>query len=233
MSAAPALTLPPPPRKARIGRSSIIAAAVGVFVGVAVVATVIVLVRDPGTPAPTCRPPESCGPPQGPPGLVSLSVWDSPLGYSFRYDAARWTVEPMSDGTGAVLKLFGREDAVLRVVGSEDATPEEALAALADSIRETAPDLAEDVRNFRRVLGPAVGYLDGVGASFAGTTDSPQGPGHPVLVSAMSARAAGVTVTVSVVMIGDRWQERIEGGWLGEQVFGLADSVINTVTWVA
>jgi hypothetical protein len=233
MSAAAALPIPPPPRQARIAGSSLIAIAVGVIVGVAVVATVVVLVRDPGEPGPTCLYPEPCGPPGGPPGLVSLSSWESPGGFSFRYDASSWEIQAAPSGSGALMKLFGRGDAVLRSQGSSGTAPTEALDAHIDALRQFAPDLTEDARNFRRVLGPAVGYRDGVGASYAGTTDSPQGPGETVLVSAMAATRGGVTVVVSVTLLGDSWQEQTESGWLGEDAFNLADSVINTVEWSA
>ena len=118
-------------------------------------------------------------------------------------------------------------------MGSTGTAPEAALEAYVGDLTARVPDLTEDGRAFRLVLGPHVGFRDGVGASYSGHVGTPQGPGPIVTMSAMAAQVGDVTVLVSMEMTGDHWIQFEHGAWPGEDAFSAADSVINTVRWTA
>ena len=218
---------------ARRSRTTILALFGGALVGSVALALILTLLASPPEEvAETCVYPDPCGPPRGTAELVSLTAWDSPLGYSFRYNADLWTLAEQDDA-GVTLRLLGREDATLRIVGETGTTPEAALASYVDGIRGRVPDLTEDRRPFRLVLGPAVGFRDGAGASYAGHVGSAQGPGPVVTMSAMAAEVGGLTVLVSMEMTGEEWIRIQNGSWRGEHAFQEADSIINTVRWTS
>jgi hypothetical protein len=202
----------------------------GALAGSVILALILTLLSSPSDPQETCVYPSPCGPPRQRAELISLTAWQSALGYSLRYDAQAWTVA-QQDGSSVTLALFGRDDAALHVVGSTNTTPEAALDAYVSGLTSRVPDITEDGRAFRLVLGPHVGFQDGVGASYSGHVGTPQGPGPIVTMSAMAATVDGVTVVVSMEMTGEHWIQVDHGAWPGENAFEAADSVINTVRW--
>jgi len=202
----------------------------GALVGSIVAALLLTLVSSTPEVEATCVYPSPCGPPRQRAELVALAPWESALGYSLRYDPNAWTVE-RQDANGVTLALFGRDDVALHVLGSTGTTPEAAIDAYLGDLRGRVPDLTEDRRAFRLVLGAHVGFEDGVGASYSGHVGTPQGPGPIVTMSTMAAQVDGVTVLVSMEMIGEHWIRFEQGSWRGEQAFEAADSVVNTVRW--
>jgi hypothetical protein len=234
VSAAVALPPPPaPPAVARRSRTTVLAVFVGALVGAMALAVLLTLLNSSHTGVEnTCRYPDPCGPPTQSAELISQTPWDSPLGFGLRYDANVWRPGGLQDDHTITLLLGGRTDAVLRVQGSTGAEPQDALDAFVADLQAHVPDLAEDDRAFRLVLGPEVGYVDGVGASYSGHIQTAQGPGPIVTASIMAARQGDVTVVAGVVMIGQHWiQTNDDGSWDGEDVFQAADAVINTVRW--
>jgi hypothetical protein len=235
MSAA-AVTLPPPPPPpavARRSRSTVLALFAGALVGAIALAVILTMLNSSDTQVEdTCLYPDPCGPPTAAAELVSLTPWDSPLGFGFRYDTNVWTLGEQDDHS-VTLRLADRDDAVLRVVGSTGTTPEAAIDAYVADLRTRVPDLAEDGRAFRLVLGAAVGYQDGAGASYSGHVQAPQGPGPIVTMSIMAGTVGNVTVVASMEMTGEQWIQLHDGTWDGESVFQVADSVINTVRWTS
>jgi len=211
---------------------TVLAVFAGAIAGSIVLAIVLTLLNSADTAVKeTCSYPDPCGPPTRSAELVSLTPWESALGFGLRYDAGTWSIGAQDDGSVTLL-LQGRDDAILRVVGSSGTTPQAAIDAYLSGLRSRVPDLAEDRRAFRLVLGPAVGYVDGVGASYAGHVQTPQGPGSIVTMSIMAAQTNGVTVVVSMEMTGEHWiQAADDGSMPSDDVFQAADSVINTVRW--
>jgi hypothetical protein len=220
----------PPPQPTRRSRTTVLALFAGAIAGSIVLALVLTLLSSSPDPNASCVYPSPCGPPRQRAELVSLTPWESQLGYSLRYDAQFWTVAA-DEPTGLTLALLGRDDVALHVVGSTGTTPQAALDAYVADLTARVPDLTEDGRAFRLVLGPHVGFHDGVGASYSGHVGTPQGPGPIVTMSAMAASVGGVTVVVSMEMTGDHWIQVDQGHWPGEDAFSAADSVINTVRW--
>lgn len=224
---------PPPPAATRRSRAAVLAVFAGALVGSVVLAVVLTLLSSGDTVVEaTCVYPDPCGPPTQAAELVSLTSWESSLGYSFRYDGEMWTIAEQDDA-GATLRFFDQEDATLHVRGVTGTTPQAELDAYLTDLRTRVPDLAEDGRAFRLVLGPAVGFRDGIGASYSGHVQSAQGPGPIVTMSVMAADVGGVTVLVSMEMTGESWIQVEDGAWPGEGAFQAADSVINTVRWAS
>ena len=221
---------PPPPQPTRRSRTTVLALFGGAIVGSIVLALALTLLSSSSEPQETCVYPSPCGPPAQRAELVALTAWQSELGYSIRYDAQAWTVA-QQDAASVTLALFGREDAALHVVGSTGTTPGAALDAYIAELSARVPDLTEDGRAYRLVLGAHVGFHDGVGASYSGHVGTPQGPGPIVTMSAMAAQVGDLTVVVSMEMTGDHWIQVDHGAWPGENAFAAADSVINTIRW--
>jgi hypothetical protein len=224
---------PPAPQAARRSRATVLALFGGAIAGAIVLAMVLTLLNSADTSVEkTCVYPDPCGPPVTAAELVTLTSWESPLGFSFRYDASVWTVADQDDAS-ATLAMVGADDAALRIAGASGTSPQAAIDGYLADVRSRVPDLAEDGRAFRLVLGPAVGYVNGVGASYSGHVQTPQGPGPIVTMSVMAADVGGVTVLASMGMVGEHWIQMDGGAWEGEGAFDAADSVINTVRWAA
>lgn len=203
----------------RIGRMRLLAG-FAVVLGMILLGAALasVLAKSP-EPPPDCAPGEACGgpPPQEPvPSGTSLprppadlgvgiragQPWESSeLGYEFEFDDSLWVIE-REDGRGVEFRLDANIDASL-VVTAAPAT-EAGAKALADrrleDIQSSVPDLAVDDRGRYAILGPAIGYVDGIGGSFAGSVVSPQGAATPIGVSLLAASDGRTTVVITLIV---------------------------------
>jgi hypothetical protein len=201
----------------------------GALAGILVVTLVIVLARGQDPPRPDCPPaPAPCSAPPTVFPLVNGVVWRSDeLGYQFEYDAELWAVAEQ-DGRSVKLRANDQRFEVVLWVAAVPAGDASAQALLDDRLAELGNDilgLTTDAAPTRQLLGSNIGYVDGPGGSFAGTADTPQGPGSPVTVAVMAASDGQITAVASVVSdIGDEDQIR-------RITFGLADSILNTFQW--
>ena len=103
--------------------------------------------------AATCVYPEPARPAASEAAGSSAPRGESPLGYSFRYNAERWTVAEQDDARRDTPRLAGREDTTLRTEGSAGTTPETASRYVGGP-RARVPDLTEDRRAFLLRSGP-------------------------------------------------------------------------------
>ncbi|MBV8982282.1 MAG: hypothetical protein JO086_15375 [Acidimicrobiia bacterium] len=156
-----------------------------------------------GNAPPPCRLDAPCAaPPTGPRNLVA-TVWRSrDLGFEFQYDGDVFEVASQ-DGRSARLRPKGSNSGVELVVGgvpAGEADPDKALrdrlSELSDQIVGLTPDQNPDTT----IVSPSVGYVRGVGGSYRGTINVPQGPSTPVVIAAMAAGDARTTAVVSVVV---------------------------------
>lgn len=192
------------------------AVALGVIL---LVAGAVATAAKPPEPPPDCLPGQACGgPPPDEPvpsdaginrppadkqvGIRAGEPWrSSELGYEFEYDDDLWVIE-REDARGVEFSLDASVDASLRV----DAVPasEADAEALADQrlsdIQSSVPDLAEDDRGRYAILGPGIGFIDGVGGTFAGSVTSPQGATTPVGVSLIAASDGRTTVVITLIV---------------------------------
>ena len=195
-----------------------------VVVGAAASAVISVA---PPPPQPAC-PDGPCGKPPrpaaGPPALVAGTVFTSPdLGYRVDFSPHLWSVVRQT-GTDLELQVNSSRATVIVTLEGEagaDHSPA-ALQALVDrrigELGNETVSLNADSDPRDAVLGPAVGYLRGVGQILSGVTDTPQGPGSAVVAVVMAAGDGTANVVVSVVA--DRAVRK--------DAFEVVDSLMNT-----
>ncbi len=219
------VAVPPMPGRSRVGRRGIFGGGIGGFVLLILVVVQVVRALAPG-PAPTaCSGGEPCGaPPTTSLALVEEQLWRSAdLGYEFDFDPKLWTVDSQ-DGTAVVLRSNEPGSPFLvwfSGVPAAEATPDQLMAQRFGDLREKILGLERD--DAAPILGPAIGYLGGVGARFVGQVDSPQGPGVQVDVAIMAATDQGITAAVAVIT---------DHGAQAE-AYQQADSLVNTFLWPA
>ncbi len=216
---------------------------------VLLVAAVVATVAKSPEPPPDCQPGQACGgPPPGeavasepatPRPSVDLGVgiragvpWRSTeLGVEFEYNDRVWVLE-REDGHSAELSLDASIDASLTVeaVPASEADAEALAKRRLADISSSVPDLAPDDRGRYAILGPAIGYIDGVGGTFAGSVTSAQGATTPVGVSLLAASDGRTTVVITLVVaepdapVGDEWAQLVVRE-------GAAELIVKTFRW--
>lgn len=213
--------LPPPPGPgpARTRGGAVIAVVAGILLGVIVVVVVALALREPDPETSPCVPGEPCGsPPAGSGALVRGTVWSGASGVQVEYNDDLWSVATSSS---TELQLRVGDAAWLWLQVHANSTPQEAHDLRFRDLQGLVPDLAADTADEHTILGPSVGYRDGPGGAYSGTVDTAQGPGGRVAVAVMAAGEGDVTVVVSV----------LADSGLRDDVFSLADSLLNTFRW--
>jgi hypothetical protein len=213
------------PHGGRIGRRNLLIAFAVVFGVVLGAAAVAVALSKPASPKPHCPPSSQlCGrPPALAAPLVNETVWRSPaLGWSLQYPASSWTVGGESGSAVALNSTHG--DMTMVVTSARGADARALLDDRVGDLRSRTLGLQSDRDPTHDVLGPAVGYRDAVGATYAGTIDDPQGPQTPITAAFLAASEGGVTICVTVATTELRPAARAA-------LMGTADSVLNTIAW--
>jgi hypothetical protein len=219
---------------------TLFAAALAIFF---VIALVVILIVKPGAVKPPCEPHKACGKPPGLPAAVKSAaaarpfvagkVWkSSELGYSLEYDPGRWKVVK-HDARGAVLSwsIPSRPDLDLTLIVKgaplSEAAPAQLLQGQISGLKGDVLGLKGDNSADHAILGPNVGYVDqqAVGGPYAGTLDTPQGPGPRIALSSMAATDGKISVAVTAATASG---EQIRLPLMNE-----ADSVLNTLRWPA
>jgi hypothetical protein len=222
----------PMPRTGRLGRGGLFGGGIGGFVVLILIVIQIVRALAPGpTPTPCvgggpCGAPPTGAPPSGPQaGLLALTpeqLWrSSDLGYEFDFDPKLWSIQKES-ATDVILRSNEPGSPFLvwiSGVQASEATPDQLMAARFRDLRSQVLGLERN--DGAPILGPAIGYLRGVGARYVGQVDSPQGPGVHVDVDIMAATDRGVTAAVAVVSDHGATEEALQQ----------ADSLLNTFLW--
>ena len=219
------------------------------------VATLTSLLADAPEPPPDCAPGTECGGPPAdagpstvpapslgavpsapaalPPGTIGIRAgtpWKS-TDHGFEFEYSSWWAIDTADGRRADLLFQGPADALLIVdsVPAGDASAEAFAQRWTDVLRGEAPDLRIDDSEPNAILGPAIGFVDGVGRTFAGTWTSPQAATTPIgagLVTATDGRT-----TVAVVLIVWNPDANVGSTWLQHAVRGTAELVLKTFRW--
>jgi hypothetical protein len=243
----------------RLGARRLIVVFAIVLGAILLLAAIGAVLSDAPEPPPECQPGTECGGPPGeagpsaapgaslgigspppvaprpsvPPGTVGIRAgkpWTSTdLGFEFEY--SRWWAVDSSDGRRADLAFQGPADALLIVaaVPADEATPEAYADRWADTIKAEAPDLRVDSRDKNAILGPMIGFVDGLGRTYAGSWSTPQAATEPIGVSLLTATDGRITVAVVVVV----WNpdERIGSSWVQHAVRGTAELALKTFRW--
>jgi hypothetical protein len=205
----------------RLGRMRLLAGFAVVLGVILIGAAVVSIAAEPPEPPPDCAPGEACGgpPPQEPapsdpsiprpPADVQVGIragepWKSTeLGYEFEYDDTIWAIE-REDGRGVEFRLEADADIDASLVVTAAPAAEAGVEVLAnrrlEAIQSSVADLEVDDRGRYAILGPAIGYVDGIGGSFAGSVVSPQGAATPVGVSLLAASDGRTTVVITLIV---------------------------------
>ncbi len=230
-----ALPLPPPPRpvRAKMKPRTLVAVFVGALVGLVIVAIAVQTINPP-PPLQGCAG-IACPVPPGPPRVIGLP-WKSDLGLSTEYPA------DASDVTREARLLefhySGGTTVRLEVAPASEMDPTSLLTHELDLVRQSVPSLDTDCVEIpdsewsdacpsdarpHVVLGPAVGYVDGIGGIWGGTSQS----GSQVHVVVLVSQHDGVTASLVMSTTtpfggwGSDWQ------WVGR----VADNVSNSIVW--
>jgi hypothetical protein len=236
------------------GRSVVIVFGIVLVVVLAVAAVVAILGQTP-EPPPDCQPGTDCG---GPPPAAEVSAIAAPdpgigsnppivpsavgiragtpwrsadLGYEFEY--SDWWAVDSSDGRSADLFFQGNGDAELIVAGvpASEAGPQAYADHWFGELQKWAPDIKADSRAKNEILGPGIGFVDGIGRTYAGSKTSPQGATSPVGISLVTASDGRTTVALILVV----WdpESAAHGTWQQYFVRGRAELSLKTFRWVS
>jgi len=173
----------------RLGNRRLILIFAGVLGGVLLLSALAVVALAPGGREADCESDRPCGsPPTGSPALAAGTVYESAdLGFRLEYDDEAWD-EIAKDGRSLTLQLTGSDTAL--VIGGApagEAEPEALLQSQFDSLGERVQSLTEDSDPTHKILGPRVGFRDGIGGAYTGVSDTPQGPSQPISLVVMAA----------------------------------------------
>jgi hypothetical protein len=237
--APPAPPLPPPPRPPAPPRLS--AKRALLVAGIAFLAVIVVgaiLAKTQAPPDPTgCVDPCGGPPPTGRALLVGQEWTSKDLGYRLVY-RSNWGVDSQSDHDLRVHTGYKDGPAVqlwVHGVATSEAAPEVALLDAISTWQEDVPALAFDCvvlpsvgdgcpHPEHELLGANVGYRNGVGGMWSGTSSS---SGTQLSVMGMAATDGQVTIVVTVIT------DAPFGGWNSkwQGLMGTADSIVNSIEW--
>ena len=177
-------------------------------------------------PPPDCQPGAECGgpPPAAeverdarppseprsapsavPPGTVGIRagtpVINSELGYQFEY-SDWWAVDTSNNDPREVDLIYqgtsGDGVLIVAAVPSSEASVQAYAEQWSNLLRDWAPDLQADDSEKNAILGPSIGFVDGIGLTFAGSRSSPQSATTPVGVSLLVASDGRTTAAVTL-----------------------------------
>lgn len=170
-----------------------------------VAATVVAIVRAPDTPALSCPPPKLC---TGPTPVIPASpvaTWTARGGVSLQYPTAVFAVDHRDATTLQLHVTASRPSGVegtLRVTlhPSSDGAPEALLRARKSDLSTSILGLTEDQDSTTVIPPPRIGGIQGIGGSYRGTLDTPQGPtGLAVAIIGVATDGRSTTVVSYVV----------------------------------
>ncbi len=155
--------------------------------------------------------------------LRAGEVWTSSgLGFQVEYDDGLWVVE--QDSATNIVLSAGRGLVVVEIEGfaSTATSPSDLVKRKERDLRDVILGLTPETAADRTLPGhPAIGFRDGEGAVFSGTTDSAQGPSSNVSVVVMAATDGQLSLRATVVADDS----------VREDAFSVADDLLNSVVW--
>lgn len=183
----------------------------------------------PGTP--TAQPSAGASPglSGGTVGIRAGTPWlSSELGFEFEYYASLWTVV-QSDARGVSLRAGYPARLTIEGVPAGEAGAQALLDARLAELKAEVPDLAPDPRERNTILGPAIGFVDGVGGSFAGSVTNAQGGTTPVGVTVLAASDGRISVVLTLIV--DNPETNRGRSWRQQAARGTVSIVVKTFRW--
>jgi len=173
-----------------------------------VTGVVVALLRAPSTPASSCPPPQSC---PGPKPVIPASTtrtWTS-AGHtvSLQYPSAVFAGEQRGATTLQLRVRAARPSGVdasvwISARPASDGSPAALLRQRKSQLTASILGLTEDQDSRTVIPPPHIGDIAGVGGSYRGTVDTPQGPGGPAVAILGAATDGHTTTVVSYVITG-------------------------------
>jgi hypothetical protein len=187
----------------------------------------------PGASAVPTRPAGSAGAPPATVGIRAGTPWTNrDLGYEFEY-SDWWALDTSnSNALEADLDYQGTSGDALLIVAAVPAS-QAGPQAYADQwfakLRDSAPDLKADESARNAILGPEIGFIDGIGRTYAGSLTSPQSGTEPIGISLVVASDGHTTAAVILIV----WNPDLAVGtrWLEYNVRSRAEIVLKTFRW--
>jgi hypothetical protein len=194
------------------------------FIVALALAAVVIRTIAPAKAQPRCAGATQCGqPPQLAAPLRNETVWRSTaFGFQLEYSPAQWRVSREGSAGLELTSRVAPVDLVIR--GTAPGSPPALVGAQVSDLRGNVLGLTSDPVAANRILGPAVGYRYGAGGAYTGAIDSPQGVQDQALLTVTAASTSQLGIVVTTLTTETRASLR-------RQIYGLADSVINSVTW--
>jgi len=199
---------PPGDRDTRRGRWVVLLAFWVAMALLCVGAVVVALVREPDQPRSQCAPPQECpGPPLGQPPSQFRRWASHGRGVSLVYPRRVFATESTSDTSLRLRVRASRPSGVeanlwLTVQRAGRTLPNELLEERKDDLGAFVLGITEDDDPLTIVPAPRLGDIDGVGGSYRGTADTPQGPSAPAILTLGAATNGRTTAVLSYVVTG-------------------------------
>ncbi|MEA2610557.1 MAG: hypothetical protein QOI37_1019 [Chloroflexota bacterium] len=228
---------------------------------VILVAAIVVSLTASPEPPPNCQPGVECGgPPPGgdaasaapslaailpptsaptvPPGTIGIRAGtpysNTALGFQFEY-SDWWAIDTSNTDPREVDLVYQGTsgDGLLIMAGAP--TAEASPTAFADkwfaTLQNWAPDLAVDDSPKNVILGPEIGFVDGIGRVYAGTRSSAQSATTPIGVSMIVASDG--TRTAAAILIVWNPDKSVGTKWLQYNIRSRAEIALKTFRWGA
>jgi hypothetical protein len=231
----------------------------GVILGlILLIAAIVAVLADAPEPPPDCQPGTECGgpppaaevdpsaspsdPPERPsavpPGTVGIRagtpVINSQLGYQFEY-SDWWAVDTSNEDPREVDLVYqgtsGDGLLIVAAVPSSEASVQAYAADWTNQLKDWAPDLQVDDSEKNAILGASIGFVDGLGFTFAGSRSGTLLSSTPVGVSLLVA-SDGRT-TAAVVLIVWNPDKTVGSKWLQYNIRSRAELILKTFRWTS
>lgn len=254
----PAVATPAAPRAAagdagtRLSRRGVLIGFAVVLGTILLIAAIVSVLAEAPEPPPDCQPGTECGgpPPAAeasdapehpsavPPGTVGIRagtpIINSELGYQFEY-SDWWAIDPSVNDPREVDLIYqgtsGDGVLIVAAVPSNESGVQAYAAQWTNLLKDWAPDLQADESEKNAILGPSIGFIDGVGLTFAGSRSSPQSATTPVGVSLVVASDGRTTAAVVLIVFNP--DKLVGSKWLQYNIRSRAELILKTFRWTA
>ena len=175
------------------------------------------------------------------PGTVGIRAGkprtDSELGYEFEYSGWWALDEEKSSAHEAFFDLNPAQDPtktyraqlIVAVAPSSESGTQAYADKWLDQAKKIAPDLKPDEVDKNVILGPEIGFVSGMGQTFAGSTTNAQGQTTPIGVSLITASDGRNTAAVILIV----WDPEKTAGkkWVQYSVRARTEIILKTFRW--
>jgi hypothetical protein len=242
----------------KLNRRGVLIGFTVVLGAILVIAAIVAMLADAPEPPPDCQPGTECGgpppaaevdpsavpsePPERPSavpaGTVGIRagtpVINGQLGYQFEY-SDWWAIDSSNDDPREVDLVYqgtsGDGLLIVAAVPSGEASVQAYAADWTNQLKDWAPDLQADDSEKNAILGPSIGFVDGLGLTFAGSRSGTLLSSTPVGVSLLVA-SDGQT-TAAVVLIVWNPDKPVASKWLQYNIRSRAELILKTFRWTA